>query len=767
MAKLYFGKIAKNYPRQFEENFYAAGNQRSTWYGGLSVGDYVFPIYDNSIKKLWQVEGYSSQPNFINEEGSVKFKVLNEYSNPIPISSAFLRYRYFDLDINLLNKSVKSTGNERIGFFEIACSKGCPSPERIEFKDLRSITVSLERPDTEFEYHDQDIRILIDEKKNLGIVDIQIFTESGFTRYSPLYDLYKTKNREDGFYTLRQLLDFSVKDKAGNKEKYLSAVINEIADRGLFIVTNPVALYDNVLVGRKKTQPRRPTAPDTPPEIQGDSESTLEDFGQYKEFVELLKFSPNMILYGPPGTGKTYSAERIIEAFQFDRTGKARSFNKIQNDGRATSVTFHQSFSYEEFVEGLRPVIQTDDEDANSDGSQLRYIVQPGILMKIANDAALNQISTDPALGALQKVTDSNRIWKISLGEKGVDDWLYQDCLDTNTIAIGWFDEDLSNWDYDKIYDRLVANLKPDDPKPINNATSINYFVHELQENDIVLVFASVTSIRAIGVVEGPYYWDKRLKGRYAQRRRVKWVRVFQNPVDIRRYNGSKRLSQVTLYELTNVTFLEMKNLLEVGKPATPENRSSTEPYFLIIDEINRGNISKVFGELITLIEKDKRDINRVLLPYSRKEFTLPSNLYIIGTMNTADRSIALLDIALRRRFLFKEIEPSSKVIRDVNQFIDGDLDVAALLDNLNAKIEEKLDRDHRIGHSYFLEPLRLADLRTVWYHQIIPLLMEYFYGDGKAIADIIGDLFIDRKTCNLRWIDEPDEFKKALQAIG
>jgi len=177
----------------------------------------------------------------------------------------------------------------------------------------------------------------------------------------------------------------------------------------------------------------------------------------------------------------------------------------------------------------------------------------------------------------------------------------------------------------------------------------------------------------------------------------------------------------------------------------------NAKPYFLIIDEINRGNISKIFGELITLLEKDKRlgNDNEIItfLPYSSKPFGIPSNLYIIGTMNTADRSITNLDIALRRRFGFIQVLPNSKRIK--KPLSDSNINLRFLLDELNKRIELILDKDHLIGHSYFmgLENKNLSFLKDRWFNEIIPLLQEYFYNDWKKLGFVIGKGFIIKNT--------------------
>ena len=180
--------------------------------------------------------------------------------------------------------------------------------------------------------------------------------------------------------------------------------------------------------------------------------------------------------------------------------------------------------------------------------------------------------------------------------------------------------------------------------------------------------------------------------------------------------------------------------------------------YVLIIDEINRGNISKIFGELITLIETDKRAGNKHALSapllYQNEEFSVPNNLYIIGTMNTADKSIALVDIALRRRFVFEEMMPNAALLNKVEGF-----DLPNWFTKLNQKITAELDRDHQIGHSYFIGVETIADLQRAFYQCILPLLKEYFYGSPEKLQEIIPGFTSEEKL-------EGEAFKTALECL-
>lgn len=177
--------------------------------------------------------------------------------------------------------------------------------------------------------------------------------------------------------------------------------------------------------------------------------------------------------------------------------------------------------------------------------------------------------------------------------------------------------------------------------------------------------------------------------------------------------------------------------------------------YALFIDEINRGNVASIFGELITLLEDDKRlgedNALTAVLPYSRVDFGVPPNLYLIGTMNTADRSVEALDTALRRRFTFIQMQPDAE---QIEQPAGLKIDLRRLFATINSRIEQLLDHDHCIGHAYFMEIQTIADLKRAFANKIIPLLREYFYGNPAKVGMVLGESFVTRKS-------QPKEFGK------
>ena len=374
-----------------------------------------------------------------------------------------------------------------------------------------------------------------------------------------------------------------------------------------------------------------------------------------KEDKNMCSQSLNQILYGPPGTGKTYNtivkAMEIIKNEKYDSIDKEqykdlkKQFDELKKQGQIEFVTFHQSYSYEEFVEGIKPDLKNEND--------LTYQKVDGIFKSICKNAS-------------KMITDN----------------------------------------FDDVYEKLIndlADYNEDNLFKLKTGTGKTFGI-------------TVNSNKNLSI-----YMGKNL---------TKWGTLTKNNL--------KNLSDWKYYANPIYEYLKKNYNLTVQ-----ETQNSTQPYILIIDEINRGNISKIFGELITLIEEDKRETMSVKLPYSQDTFTVPKNLYIIGTMNTSDRSIASIDIALRRRFKFIEMMPRPEILVDENnQLLEvEDIKLQEHLQILNERISYLLDRDHQIGHSYFMnwENYNITTFKDVWFDEIMPLLNEYFYSDWDKLQAILG----------------------------
>lgn len=450
---------------------------------------------------------------------------------------------------------------------------------------------------------------------------------------------------------------------------------------------------------------------------------------------EAITMQPlNQILYGPPGTGKTYAtideALRILDPTFLQNNEKDRlklktKFDELSTAGLVRFVTFHQSFSYEDFVEGLRA--------ATNDDKQLEYKVEPGVFKRLCDDAR----TQGAQLGA--GIRNNPRIWKISINGTGSSPTLTY-CLDHGEARIGWgkTGDLLQPLEGNTFYESLGSG----------DRGTLRYYAEEIVSGDILLCIHSAEMISAIGVVTGDYRFDETppsaVIGDYNHVRSVNWIyRDLKLPIFP--LNDDKQFVAKTVYLMDRFTWGDLLAYLEQsGAKPTKTNAASGErkPHVLIIDEINRGNISRIFGELITLIEPSKRagadEALELTLPYSKRPFSVPSNVYLIGTMNTADRSLTGLDIALRRRFTFKEMAPNPELLDEIN--IDG-VNIGAILRKMNERIEVLLDRDHCLGHAYFI-PLKkssnISELKFIFRQQILPLLQEYFFEDWERIAWVL-----------------------------
>ena len=328
-------------------------------------------------------------------------------------------------------------------------------------------------------------------------------------------------------------------------------------------------------------------------------------------------------------------------------------FKKYIDEGRISFVTFHQSYGYEDFVEGIRV--------EKNDQNQLTYDVKSGVFQEICDRAT---------------------------GKEAVEQYI------------------------DVILDEFTAEIHDKNLK-LSTKTGAEFTVLSKSGKDITVRTSTTKELYISKGVIKAYILEP-----------------------------SENIRQNQAYAWSIAKHLQ--NSRNILKPVVD---SKTQPYVLIIDEINRGNISKIFGELITLIEDSKRAGNKeqltLTLPSSNKPFSVPKNLYIIGTMNSSDRSLTSVDIALRRRFEFIEMQPQPKVLKDIDIKELGKNAVSNILEVMNKRIKVLLDRDHCIGHAYFtplIEDPSLENLMHIFEKRIIPLLQEYFFDDWTKINLVLGE---------------------------
>ncbi len=595
---------------------------------------------------------------------------------------------------------------------KIACHN--PSQES-KFKDYIWIRYKKEN-------HDKDvycIAVLLDLDKQTNLLRIRVSTEINYQEIKNDLSSQEKQKIDECYKKIlkHQPPDFEIEeDQYGNKNIVKTILNNKKTSEQIVneIVLNLAKLepaYDGIF-SSENIEPKQPL------------------IGEPKMPNDKTNFSLNQILYGPPGTGKTYNtivkAMSIIDDKNYkynydthdygkDTEGNPITYEKLREKfqeeiqkksddltKRIEFVTFHQSYSYEEFVEGIKPDLEN--------GSKLKYTKKDGIFKEICNRASKT----------VNKEISFNELWNI-----------FKSTYKEGDKIKGLRSEQVIHY--------------------INNGESLQY-----QTNT-----QSPPSLPKYKIEE--YYKEHKIK-------------PIENTNDL--FDVANKLGEGKGENGVQPLLLAVIHALE---QIEKNQLTHKEPYVLIIDEINRGNISKIFGELITLIEEDKRaggdNALTVTLPYSQKPFFVPNNLYIIGTMNTADRSIALLDTALRRRFDFDEMPPDEKLLENkIIKIKDNSINLKNVLTNINKNIvDEKiggLDKNYKIGHAFFInvdkgtQEEQESKLKRAFLNKIYPLLEEYFYDDENKIAKVL--YCEDKEGKNLlENIYEGDNWVKILERLS
>lgn len=411
-----------------------------------------------------------------------------------------------------------------------------------------------------------------------------------------------------------------------------------------------------------------------------------------------MNISNNLLLYGPPGTGKTYNtvnyAVSIVENRPFEDVVAEgyplalEKYDRYTKMGRIAFMTFHQSLSYDDFIEGIRPEVD--------ESGQLIYVPTPGVFYNFCKNADTPQMLDGAVPPELDPISGDSYVFAVSMDQEAT-----LNAKETSTLDDRFLPEGL------RVGDILVSLAGKDTADMIGKVTDLEGGCH------------------------------------------VTWVDIPNGPAKVR-----KLPDRPAPYRIIEPPKRFVYGLYNHGNPSDEGN------CVFIIDEINRGNISRIFGELITLLESSRRrgmpECLEVKLAQMKVMFSVPDNVYVLGTMNTADKSLTALDTALRRRFEFIEMMPDPNVLKGRKI---ADIDLAKLLATINNRIEILYDREHQMGHAYFISVKTLDDLAQCFINKVIPLLQEYFFDDYEKMCWVLGRANDPRK-CDFITVRKRNSFQ-------
>jgi 5-methylcytosine-specific restriction protein B len=490
--------------------------------------------------------------------------------------------------------------------------------------------------------------------------------------------------------------------------------------------------------------------------------------------------SLNTILYGPPGTGKTYlTSQRAIQIIENltdteleskyapDQRRRLKTrFNEYQQQGKVALLTFHPSFAYEDFVEGIKPF--------KNEKNDLYYDVEDGIFKQICFNAAyaLYLAQQQRALDSLAKKSENK--------DKAIPtrpfDALFFEFIDYLKRMMQEGSEEIT-FETKQGKGVNLVNINQNNTLAFQTSRSTkHYLVTKNSLAKLYRAFSSIEEIQNLAKDIGSVVGRSNTSVMWAAFHRLKTFEATR----YRTYNSLLNNHRLSGNSVSKVQYQQMKRAIQQLDYSTlsPNDFQQAGNFVLIIDEINRGNPASIFGELISLIEDDKRagkeEALQTVLPYSREPFQVPPNLYIIGTMNTADQSVDTLDLAFRRRFTFQAVRPQPSLLtpsisvsipkNESNKseklsqaaepkvsYTRQKIHLDKLLQALNERLLWLKGEEYQFGHAYFLPVFNASDalleLRKAVYQQVIPLLEEYFFDDWEKRIRVIGTAFVEELT--------------------
>ncbi|MFN8578322.1 MAG: hypothetical protein U0354_15900 [Candidatus Sericytochromatia bacterium] len=443
----------------------------------------------------------------------------------------------------------------------------------------------------------------------------------------------------------------------------------------------------------------------------------------YKYYSEILEQYKNIIFYGNSGSGKTYNTLKTIEYM----IGNKNYFKNLEKENRLKYISFHKMFSYNNFIERKN-----------------ENIFENGIFKEMCINASLDIIKNSIKVRFKNNISTNSKVWKIYLGYRRTEERIYNQAKKDKEIVLGWLEnESLEGKSYNEIYSMLEIKRGNDEPRLSADVRSINSIVNEMKVGDFALIYQENNKLSDIGLITSNYFHD--YGAPYPHKRKVVWLKEFKNYFDMDNYD--KNINELrSCYSLNSIDFSDLREIMNLKNSELKD----TKPYFLVIDNIDKGDIFSIFGETIELISKNKRDFS-ITLYQSNKKFSIPENIYIIGNSETN-----IKDLTIKNKFAFIKTDfKVNKIISIKNMNIN----LTEIIEQINNKILE-LNKTP-LSYGFISNINNIDELYNFWYTQLIP----YIESLDISINEILGSTFINIQNNNIKMYNKA-EFVKVLTSF-